>query len=70
MNMNKRLFLILLNVLFCCAVNVHAQDNQKSELQLRAEAVDPKKQPNTARSLYIQAFKDYCDKGLLQQGAK
>ena len=70
MNMNKKLFLILLNVLFCCAVNVHAQDTQKSELQLRAEAVDPRKQPNTARSLYIQAFKDYCNKGQLQQGAQ
>ena len=68
--MNKKLFLILLNVLFCCAVNVHAQDTQKSELQLRAEAVDPRKQPNTARSLFIQAFKDYCNKGQLQQGAQ
>ena len=70
MIMDKKVFFFLLNMLFCCVVTIHAQDIQKSELQKRAEAIDPKKQPNTARSLYVQAFKDYCNKGQLRQGAQ
>ena len=47
-----------------------AQENQKSSLQQRAEAVDPKKNIASARSLYIHAFNDYANKGQIRQGVE
>ena len=56
-------------LLSCCAY-IHAQEVQKSELQQRAEAVDPKKNIASARSLYIHAFNDYANKGQVRQGVE
>ena len=67
--MNKKVLFLLLNLFFCCAF-VSAQEAQKSDLQKRAEAVDPKKNIASARSLYIQAFNDYANKGQIRQGVE
>lgn len=67
--MNKKVLFLLLNLFFCCAF-VSAQEAQKSDLQKRAEAVDPKKNIASARSLYIQAFSDYANKGQIRQGVE
>ena len=66
--MNKKVF-VLLSVLFCCAF-VNAQETVKSELQQKAEAIDPNKNIAGARSLYIHAFNDYYNKGRIQQGVE
>lgn len=68
-NMNKKLFFILFNLLFCIGLS-HAQDAEKSELQKRAEAVDTKKSIGQARSLYIHAFNDYASKGQMKLGVE
>jgi len=52
----KKVLIFLLSLLFCCGI-VEAQE--KSDLQKRAEAVDPGKNIASARSLYIHAFNDY-----------
>ena len=67
--MNKKVLFFLLNLFFCCAF-VSAQEAQKSDLQKRAEAVDPKKNIASARSLYIHAFNDYANKGQIRQGVE
>lgn len=67
--MNTKLIIILMNLLFCCAT-VSAQDDQKSDLQKRAEAVDPTQNIASARSLFIHAFNDYYNKGQIAQGVE
>ena len=65
----RKVLILLLNVLFCCGL-VSAQETEKSDLQKRAEAVDPSKNIATARSLFIHAFNDYYNKGKIRQGVE
>ncbi len=67
--MNKKLIVLLLNLLFCCAMG-NAQESQKSELQQRAEAAakDDNGSIATARYMYIRSFEDYVGKGQTAQG--
>ena len=65
----KKVLFLFVNLLFLCT-NVSAQEVQKSDLQQRAEAVDPKKNIASARSLYIHAFNDYANKGQIRQGVE
>lgn len=67
--MNRKVFFLLLSLLLCCSF-VHAQEVQKSELQQKAEAVDPKQDIAKARSLYIHAFNDYVNKGQTKQAVE
>ena len=67
--MNKKVFFLFLNLMFCCGY-VGAQQVEKSDLQKRAEAVDPKQNIANARSLYIHAFNDYYNKGQIAQGVE
>ena len=67
--MNRKV-LVLLLCLLCCSSFIHAEETQKSELQQRAEAVDVNHNIASARSLYIQAFSDYANKGQIQQAAE
>lgn len=67
--MNKKIVILFFSLLFC-AVFVKAQELQKSDLQKRAEAVDPKQNIASARSLYIHAFNDYYNKGQIGQGVE
>ena len=60
--MNKKAFILLLNLLFCCVL-VSAQEEGKSELQQRAESEDQSGNIATARYYYIRAFEDYANKG-------
>ena len=65
----KKVLFLFVNLLVCCAF-VQAQEVQKSELQQKAEAVDPQKHIASARSLYIHAFNDYVNKGQVRQGVE
>ena len=67
--MNKKVFVLLFGVLFCSAF-ANAQETAKSELQQKAEAIDPKKNIAGARSMYIHAFNDYYNKGKIHQGVE
>ena len=67
--MMKKVLFLFVNLLVCCTF-VHAQEVQKSELQQKAEAVDPQKHIASARSLYIHAFNDYVNKGQVRQGVE
>ncbi len=67
--MNTKLFILLLNLLFCCVV-VNAQNDQKSDLHKRAEAVDPVHNIANARSMFIHAFNDYYNKGQIMLGVE
>ena len=67
--MMKKVLLLFVSLLFCCAF-VNAQEAEKSDLQKRAEAVDPQKNIASARSLYIHAFNDYANKGKVRQGVE
>ena len=67
--MNKKVFFLLFQLLFCCTV-LSAQEEQKSDLHKRAEAVDPKQHIASARSLYIHAFNDYANKGKTRLGVQ
>ena len=67
--MMKKVVFIFVNMLLCCTL-VSAQEVKKSELQQRAEAVDPQKNIASARSLYIHAFNDYVNKGQVRQGVE
>ena len=67
--MKRKIIILLLNLVFCCAV-VSAQDNQKSDLQQRAESEYAKNQAVSARSLFIQAFNDYTNKAQMRQGVE
>ena len=63
----KKVLILLLSLLFSCGF-VAAQE--KSDLQKRAEAVDPSKNIASARSLFIHAFNDYYNKGQIHQGVE
>ena len=65
--MSKKVFVLLFSVLFCCSF-VNAQESAKSELEQKAEAIDPKKNIAGARSMYIHAFNDYYNKGQIHKG--
>ena len=65
----KKVLFLFVNLIFCCAF-VGAQEVKKSDLQQRAEAVDPQKNIASARSLYIQAFNDYVNKGQVRHGVE
>ena len=65
----KKVLFLFVNLLFCCTF-VCAQEVKKSDLQQRAEAVDPQKNIASARSLYIHAFNDYANKGQVRQGVE
>jgi len=67
--MKKKVLFLLVNLFLCCAY-ITAQENQKSSLQERAEAVDPKKNIAQARSLFIHAFNDYANKGQIRPGVE
>jgi len=67
--MMKKVVFLFVNLFFCCAF-VSAQEVKKSDLQQRAEAVDPQKNIASARSLYIHAFNDYVNKGQIRQGVE
>ena len=60
--MNKKIIFLFLSMFFCCVL-VNAQEEQKSELQQRAETEDAKNNIANARSLFIRAFDDYVGKG-------
>ena len=66
--MNRKVLVLLLSLL--CFSAIRAEEVQKSELQQRAEAVDVNQNIASARSLYIQAFSDYANKGQIQQAAE
>lgn len=67
--MSKKFFTLL-----CCVILwgtiASAQEAQKSDLQKRAEAVNPKENIAQARSLYIHAFNDYAAKGQVRQAVE
>lgn len=67
--MQKKIIILLLNLLCCCGY-LNAQETEKSDLQKRAEAVDPKQNIASARSLFIHAFNDYYNKGQIRQGVE
>lgn len=67
--MNKKLFIFFLSLFFCC-VYVNAQEEQKSELQQRAETEDARNNIASARSLFIRAFDDYVSKGQIKLGVE
>lgn len=67
--MNRKVYFLLLSLLLCCTI-VRAQEVEKSELQQKAEAVDPKQDIAKARSLYIHAFNDYVNKGQTKQAVE
>lgn len=66
--MNRKVLVLLLGLL--CFSTVRAEQVQKSELQQRAEAIDVAKNLAGARSMFIQAFNDYANKGQIQQAAE
>ena len=67
--MNKKIVFLSLILSIClCGARTLAQEVQKSDLQQRAEAVDPKEHIAQARSLYIHAFNDYANKGQTAHG--
>lgn len=63
--MNKKVLILLVNLFLCCAI-VCAQE-QKSELQQKAEAADKEGTVATARYMYIRAFEEYVGKGQMKQ---
>ena len=67
--MNKKLFILLFTMLLGCG-SIHAQEEQKSDLHKRAEAVDPQQNIALARSTYIHAFNDYANKGNTKLGVE
>lgn len=67
--MNKKVFILLLSVLFC-GLAASAQEAKKSELQQRAEADYGKGDVASARFHFIRAFEDYANKGQMKQGVE
>ena len=67
--MNRK-FCFLFVSLLLCLTSLNAQEDKKSDLQKRAEAVDPKENIAMARSLYIHAFNDYYNHGQMRQGVE
>ena len=68
-DMNRRFLILFVNLLFCC-VTLSAQDAEKSDLQKRAESIDPKENIASARSTFIHAFNDYANQGKIQQAVE
>ena len=64
--MNKKVFIILLNMFFCCTF-ISAQ---KSELQQHAEADAEAGKVASARYNYIRAFEDYANQGKMKQSVE
>ena len=67
--MNKKKLILFFYVLLASGMAM-AEEVQKSELQMRAEAVDVKQNIASARSLFIHAFNDYVNKGQIVQAAE
>ena len=67
--MNKKV-LVLLFCLLASSAFINAQEVKKSNLQQKAEAIDPKKNIAGARSMYIHAFNDYSNKGQIHLGVE
>ena len=67
--MNKKV-LVLLFCLLASSAFINAQEVKKSDLQQKAEAIDPKKNIAGARSMYIHAFNDYYNKGQIHKGVE
>ena len=67
--MQKKVFVLLLSLALCC-MTAGAEEVKKSELELKAEAVDASKKPNTARSMFVLAFNDYASRGITQRGVE
>ena len=67
--MNKKFIFLFLSMFFCCVL-VNAQEEQKSELQQRAETEDAKNNIANARSLFIRAFDDYVGKGQINSAVE
>lgn len=67
--MNCKIILLFVTVFLCCG-SISAAEAQKSALQQRAEAEDAKGSVAPARSLFIQAFNDYANKGQLTAAMK
>ena len=60
------IFVIALSLLFCCGV-AFAQEQQKSELEQRAETESKNGNTASARFYFIRAFEDYAGKGQMKQ---
>lgn len=67
--MNRKFIFLFLSMFFCCVL-VNAQEEQKSELQQRAETEDAKNNIANARSLFIRAFDDYVGKGQINSAVE
>lgn len=67
--MTKKIISLLCCVILCGAV-ASAQEAQKSDLQKRAEALNPKEHLAQARSLFIQAYNDYSRKGQIREAVE
>lgn len=67
--MKIKVFIILMSLLLSSSLTF-AQEETKSDLHKRAEAVDANRNIATARSLYIHAFNDYANKGQTRQAAQ
>lgn len=67
--MVKRVLFLFWSLLCCCII-AGAQDLKKSDLQQRAETEYANKHVATARSLYIKAYADYLERGLMSQGVE
>ena len=68
--MNKRIFILLLNVMLCGLLANAQEEAQQKSLQQRAEAEAAKGHVANARSLYIHAFNDYSNKGMLKEAVE
>ena len=66
--MCKRLFIMVMS-LFCLWAGTYAQE-QKSELQQKAEAADEKGNVASARFHFIRAYEDYARRGQLGAGVE
>ena len=68
-SMKKKLFALLLGLLFGCGL-VGAQEAQKSTLHQRAEAAAKDGSIATTRYLYIRAYEDYAGRGKMAQAVE
>ena len=67
--MKKKLSILLLCA-FSCVLSLVAQNNQKSELQQRAEAEREQGHVASGRYYYIRAYEDYAKRGQMAQGVE
>ncbi|MBR6121018.1 MAG: sensor histidine kinase [Prevotella sp.] len=68
--MKRKAVLLLFSLLFCCGFITAQEEQQKSSLHKRAEATDPSQNIAQARSLYIHAFNDYANRGMVPLGVE